>query len=271
MAKEKESKYEEFYHRFGSYLEEIREKTLVGDFWGKCGAVSLQQEIINRYKAYCRWDKIYKDNTSSIFPVELFSVASSTYYAASGNAGSRAKVSNLFLKLFWYWRGWRCLSAAEKLSDKFAGLNPMEIRSLGELDTRACILNKAGRRSEAASLLSHGIMRILTKQIGTKHDLCLFLIHEAEVIVGIRKYDKENKAEKNYEQAMELSEDEVAIPTLTRVRVMKSYGKFLAENKRINEAESVLGDALDLARDNKLHDQERKIKAIFETFKLAIR
>lgn len=262
MTREKESGYKKFHSNFGKYIEKIREKTLLGDFWGKNGAVSYQRKIINCCKAYCRRDnKLY---------LESFSMFSSTYYAANGNALSHIGQANLFSKPLWCWRAWRCLRKAEKYSDEFARLKPMEDMTLGELDVRACVLNKAGRRSEATSLLSHGIMKILTGQIGTKHDLCLFLIHEAEVIIGIRKYDKENKAEKNYQQAMKLSEDE-AVPALTKVRVMKSYGKFLVENKRIDEAESVLGDALDLARDNKLYDQERKIKAIFETFKLAIR
>ena len=159
---------------------------------------------------------------------------------------------------------------AEKLSDKFARLKPMEDMSLGELDVRACILNKSGRSNEALILISHGISRISTGQTGTKHDLCLFLIHEAEVIIGMRRYDKENKAEKNYQQAFRFLEEET-LPILTKVRVLKSYGKFLAENKRINEAESMLGNALDLAREDDLYDQERKIKAIFKTFNLAIR
>ena len=266
MIKEKEIEYKEFYSRYGRYVEEIREKTLLGDFWGKCGAVSIQKQIINFYRACCRWDKIYKDDTSSIFPVELFSMTSSTYYAASGNASSRAKKANLFLKPFWYWRGWRCLRAAEKLSDKFAKLMPMEDMSLGELDVRACILNKTGRQSEAQAFISHGIMKILTGQIGTKHDLCLFLIHEAEVIVSMRKYDKENKAETNYQQAIKLMEDR-AVPVLTRVRVMKSYGKFLIGVGRIIEAKDVMNKALILAEASDLNDQAVKIKALLGTLK----
>ena len=253
--KEGEINDKRFFWKFGKDVEKIREKTLLGDFWGKCGAVSIQKQILNFYRAYCRWDKkYYGGGTSSIFPVQLFSMASSTYYAASGNAGSRAKMSNLFPKVFWYWRAWRCLRKAERLSDKFAKLMLMEDMSLGELDTRACILNKTGRRKEAAALISHGIMKILTKQTGTKHDLCLFLIHEAEIITGMRKYDKENKAETNYKQAMKLSEDEgdEIIPVLTKVRVMKSYGKFLVTKGQSNDAEAVLGEALDLARSSGL-------------------
>ena len=266
MTKEKESEYKKFNSQFGRYVEEIRDKTLLGDFWGKCGAVSIQKQIIDFYRAYCRWDKIYKDNTSSIFPVELFSMTSSTYYAAGGNAGSRAKVSNLFLKPFWYWIAWRCLRKAEKLSDKFAGLRPMEDMSLGELDTRACILNKAGRQREACIFLNHGVKRILTGQVGTKHDLCLFLIHEAEIIAGMRRYDKENKAEKNYQQAFKLMENR-AVPVLTSVRIMKSYGKFLSGVDRITEAKEVLTKALILAEASDLNDQVVKIKALFGTLK----
>lgn len=270
MTREKENGYKEFYNQYGRYIEEIKEKTLSGNFWGECGAVSIQKQIIKFYRAYCRWDKIYKANTASIFPVELFSMTSSTYYTASGNALSRIGRSNLFSKTFWFWRAWRCLCKAEEYSDKFAKLKPMENMTLGELDTRACILNKTGRRSEAIGLLSHRVMKILTGQTGTKHELCLLLIHEAEIIAGMRKYDKENKAEKNYQQAMKLSENET-IPVLTKVRVMKSYGKFLVENKKINEAEIMLSDALDLAEDNKLHDQVSKIRAIFKDFKITRR
>ena len=228
--------------RLSNLGEKISDLTLIGLFWGKNGALALEKE---RLKINKRFEQHF---------IEYLSATSSTYYAASGNACSRAKVSNLFSKVFWYWRGWRCLRMAEKLSDKFARLRPMRDMSLGELDTRACILDKARRRNEALSLLSHGIMKILTGQIGTKHDLCLFLIHEAEVVAGMRKYDKENKAETNYKQAMKLSEDEgdEIIPVLTKVRVMKSYGKFLVTKGQSNDAEAVLGEALDLARSSGL-------------------
>ena len=239
--------------------EEISDLTLSGLFWGKYGALALEKKRLKINKRFRQFHF-----------TEFLSATSSTYYAAMGNAVSTAKNSPLFLKILWYWKAWRCLRAAEKLSDKFAILKRMEDMTLRELDMRACVLSKAGRQSEAHALISHGIMKILTGQIGTKHDLCLFLIHEAEIITSMRRYDKENKAEKNYAQALKLSEDE-SVPALTKVRVMKSYGKFLAENKRINEAESMLGNALDLARENNLYDQERKIKAIFKTFKLVIR
>lgn len=200
--------------RLSNLGEKISDLTLRGLFWDKKGALALEKERLKINKRF------------QFYFVEFLSAASSTYYAASGNAVSRAKKATLFHKPLWCWRAWVCLRAAKKYSDKFASLKKIEDMTLGELDVRACVLNKAGRRSEAANILSHGIMRILTKQIGTKHDLCLFLIHEAEVLVRIKRYDKENKAEKNYQQAMKLLEDEV-IPALTKVRVMKSYGKFL--------------------------------------------
>ena len=158
------------------------------------------------------------------------------------------------------------MRTAEKLSDKFAELTPMEDMSLGELDTRACILNKTGRQSEAQALISHGIMKILTKQIGTKHDLCLFLIHEAEIITSMRRYDKENKAETNYKQAIKLMEDRV-VPVLTSVRIMKSYGKFLSGVGKITEAKEVLTKALILAEASDLNDQAVKIKALLSILK----
>lgn len=252
----------------------IADLTLQGKFWGNSGALRLEEEFLMICKtsalAFADPEKLRISSLAPKIPAEFFSAISSTYYAASGNALSHIKQANLFSKLLWYWRAWRCLRKAEKYSDNFARKISLQIMSLGELDVRACILNKTGRQKEALSVVSHGIMKILTWQLGSKHDLCLFLIHEAEIITGMRKYDKENKAEKNYRQAMELTEDET-VPTLTKVRVMKSYGNFLAKNKRIDEAESVLGDALDLARENKFYDQERKIKATFKTFKLVIR
>ena len=69
---EKESKYKEFYSNFGKYAEEIREKTLLGDFWGKCGIVSYQKQLVNPFKAYRRWHKIYKYNSASIFQSNYF-------------------------------------------------------------------------------------------------------------------------------------------------------------------------------------------------------
>lgn len=264
MTEEKESRYEEFYSRFGGVLEEIRRKTLLGDFWGKYGAVSIQKQIVNFYRACCRRDKKLNDNRVYIIPVAfLFSAASSTYYAAGGNAFSHIGQvqADLFSMPLWFWRGWKCLRKAEKYSDEFAKLKPMKNMTLGELDTRACILSKRGRRNEAAGLLSHGIKEILTKQTGTKHDLCLFLVHESEIISSMRKYDKENKAEANYQQAMKLSEDE-AVPALTKVRVMKSYGKFLAGVDKVVEAKDVLNKGLVLAEENNLDDQVVKIKAL---------
>ena len=248
--------------KLSNLREKISELTLKGLFWGKNGALALEKEGSKINKRF------------GFHFTEFLSGISSTYYAASGNAVSLADgipfLVTVYFRIFWLWRAWRCLRKAEIFSDKFAALRRMEDMSLGELDTRACILNKRGRRNEALALISHGIMKILTGQIGTKHDLCLFLIHEAETITSMRRYDKENKTEKNYQQALKLSEDET-VPALTKVRVMKSYGKFLAENKRIDEAESMLGNALDLARENDLYDQERKLKAIFKTFNLAIR
>ena len=113
----------------------ISDLTLKGLFWGKNGANALEKERI----------KFSKNNASHWlnYP-EFLSAGSSTYYAAGGNASSRAKTSKLFSKVFWYWRAWRCLRAAEKLSDKFAMLKRMEDMALGELDTRSCVLNKSG-------------------------------------------------------------------------------------------------------------------------------
>lgn len=232
----------------------ISELTCKGLFWGENGAIAMEKERLKLNKAFGQ------------SPVELLSATSSTYYAASGNAASRARNSSLFLKIFWYFRAWKCLRRAEILSDKFAKLRLIEDMSLGELDVRACILNKAGRSNEALVYLNYGIMKIPTGQLGTKHDLCLFLIHETEIITGMRKYDKENKAEKNYQQAMKLSEDET-VPALTKVRVMKSYGKFLASIARITESKDMLREGLGLAEENKLFDQAVKIKALLASIK----
>lgn len=232
----------------------ISELTCKGLFFGKNGVIVMEKERLKLNRSFGQ------------SPVELLSAVSSTYYAASGNAVSRAKVSNLFLKPLWCWRAWRCLRKAEKYSDEFAKLKPMEDMSLGELDVRACVLHKSGRRDEAEELLSHGIMKILTGQLGTKHDLCLFLVHESEIISSIRKYDKENKVEKNYQQALKLSEDET-VPVLTKVRVMKSYGKFLADINRNYEAKHLLDQAYWLAEENDLNDQVVKIKALLASIK----
>lgn len=261
---ETNGKNKKFYHEYGRYLEEIKGKTLSGDFWGKNGALFYQDQTMLLFQKY---EKSCNDKTKFSIPVELFSMSSSNYYAANGNALSRIGQAGLFSKPLWCWRAWRCLRRAEKLSDKFASLKKMEDMTLGELDGRACILHKARRRNEAAGLLGHGIMKIIAQQMGTKHDLCLFLIHEAEILTEMKR---SNDARENYNQALGLLEDETIL-ALTKVRVLKSYGKFLAENKRINEAEDVLGDALNLARKNCLYDQERKIKTIFKTFKLVIR
>lgn len=244
------SKKEE--EHFQNLNKKIGELTSKGLFWGKNGAVALEKERIKLNKGLS-WYKF----------TELLSAASSTYYAASGNALSHIGIEQvgLFSTPLWFWRAWRCLRKAEKYSDKFARLKPMENMSLGELDTRACVLNKAGRRNEAAGLLSHGIMKILNEETGTKHDLCLFLIHEAEVLVRIKRYDKKDKAEKNYQQAVKLSEDET-VPALTKVRVMKSYGKFLANIGKIIESKDVLNKGLVLAEGNNLADQVVKIKAL---------
>lgn len=239
---------------FGEARKLIGNLTEKGKFWGRGEALCLEKRLINAG---------FFANKKPIIIAEMFSAASSTYYAANGNALSHIWQANLFSKSLWFWRAWRCLRKAEKYSDEFARLKRMEDMTLGELDTRACVLNKAGRRNEALVLLRHGIVKIPTKQIGTKHDLCLFLIHEAEIYGKMKKIVE---AENNYTKAIKF-----ALPDLTKVRVLKSYGKFLAENKRIDAAESLLGDALDLAMDNNLHDQEVKIKAIFKHFKLVIR
>lgn len=232
----------------------ISDLTLKGLFFGKNGALRLEKDRL----------KITKN--IGYFGWSWYGAISSTYYAASGNAVSVAKNNSLFLKLLWYWCAWRCFKKSLKISNKFSKFYGPPAMSLGELDVRACILNKAGRRNEAAGLLSHGIMKILTGQLGTKHDLCLFLIHEAEVIVWMRKYDKENKVEKNYQQAMKLTEDGT-VPILTMIRVMKSYGKFLTDINRNYEAKQLLNRAYFLAEENKLNDQAVKIKALLAGIK----
>lgn len=252
------SEYKEIFDKIkDDFRNLIGKLTCRGEFWGKGGSLFWEKTVSEIYKTF--GEEFY----------ELLSSSSSTYYAASGNAASRAKESGLYFKVLWYWNSWKCLRTAERLSDKFVSLKKMEDMSLGELDVRACILHKTGRRNEALKYLRQGLMM----QSGTKHDLCLFLIHEAEILAEMKACipgNDFNDAETNYIRARKLSKDEV-VPALTKVRVMKSYGKFLAENKKINVAEGILGEALDLARENHLYDQERKIKAIFKSFKLIIR
>ena len=64
--------------------------------------------------------------------------------------------------------------------------------------------------------------------------------------------------------------DEI-IPVLTKVRVMKSYGKFLVTKGQSNDAEAVLGEALDLARSSGLFDQVKKIKTVIKSLGFIIR
>ena len=152
---------------------------------------------------------------------------------------------------------------AEKLSDKFAGLRPMKDMSLGELDTRACVLHKSKRVEEARSYLIYGKVKVTKEQTGTKHDLCLFLVHEAEVLAEMKR--KED-ASKNYNQALELSEN-ATVSFLTKVRIMKSYGKFLSGAGKVIEAKDILNKALGLAEKNSLNDQAVKIKALLASIK----
>ena len=63
--------------RLNNLGEKISDLTLRGLFWGKNGALSLEKERL-------------KINRSHQFHfTEFLSAASSTYYAASGNAASR--------------------------------------------------------------------------------------------------------------------------------------------------------------------------------------
>lgn len=214
-----------------SIKESIREQTLSGEFWGKMGALSKEKICL-----------MHSRNLGGTFLMSNFSSASGTYYAASGNAVSRAKRSNLFSKLLWYWRAWKCLRKSEKFSDKFAALKEMKYMSCGELDTRACVLHKTKRRKEALSYLSYGIMKISTKQMGAKHDLCLFLIYEAEILAEMGKRDQ---ARRSYVQATKLSRVGTTIPKLTRIRVFKSYGGFLAAEGRNEDTEDIIRRSLD--------------------------
>lgn len=244
------SEYKEIFDKIkDDFRNLIGKLTCRGEFWGKGGSLFWEKTVSEIYKTF--GEEFY----------ELLSSSSSTYYAASGNAASRAKESGLYFKVLWYWNSWKCLRTAERLSDKFASLKKMEDMSLGELDVRACILHKSGRRNEALKYLRQGLIR----QTGTKHDLCLFLIHEAEVLVDIRRdkagYNGDEKAMENYKQAMKLTEDET-VPVSTKVRVMKSYGKLMEIHGETKEAVKILNNALTLAESNKLNDQAVKIKAL---------
>lgn len=232
----------------------IRKRTLKGLFFGVVGAARLEKGLLKIYKSF------------GVAPgADFFSAASSTYYAAMGNAFSRAKESGLFLKLLWRLRAWKCRRIAKKYSDKFAALKPMEKMTLGELDARACVLRKARRQREALGHLSHGIMRVSTKQEGTKHDLCLFLIHEAEILAETGKI---KEAEENYHDALRYAEDDVSL--LTKSRVWKSFGKFKARRGKLDEAEFALGKALCWSMKEKLFDQTQKITAIAKDYGITL-
>ena len=252
LTYEENKKIDEGLRKLEDLSGKISDLTCKGLFFGKNGALKLEKDRIKITKnigGYLGWSRL--------------SAISSTYYAASGNADSRAKVSNLFFKPFWYWIAWRCLRKAEKLSDKFAGLRPMKDMSLGELDTRACVLHKSKRVEEARSYLIYGKVKVTKEQTGTKHDLCLFLVHEAEVLAEMKR--KED-ASKNYNQALELSEN-ATVSFLTKVRIMKSYGKFLSGAGKVIEAKDILNKALGLAEKNSLNDQAVKIKALLASIK----
>ena len=256
----------------------IADLTLQGKFWGKDGALRLEEEFLMICKmARLRFatEKFRIPNFVPAITAEFFSAASSTYYTASANASAHAKQSaNLFSKLFWYWRAWICLRKAKKYSDKFAELKSIEDMTLGELDTRACVLNKCGRRQEALDYLSHGIMKLASTgidndpEVENKHDLCLFLIHKAEILLEMKNKDK--KAQEDYDRAIRLSDYEDEVPILTRVRVWKSYGKFSAETGYVDISKYALGKALFLAKKNGLSDQEQKILAIDKKYKLTL-
>lgn len=250
------------FKRLGKAISKL---TCKGFFWGKDGAIALEKERLKILSQYDLELFIKITNYEKCdFLISLLSAASSTYYAAHCNAIAIAEKAAIIYKPLWYWRAWISLRSASNNSDRFGGLVSLQKMTLKELGLRSIILEKTNRLAEARYVLEKGIIRFFEN----KDTTCLLLIRESEVLLKLRG---RRSCGNSLRQALELSKNEESVSLLTKAKVLTAYGKFLAEQKYLPEAEKALNSALELTVGNCLYEQTRKIKKTMRLFKLAIR
>ena len=231
----------EFMRRVAEEARAISDKTKTGNFWWRDGALRLEKVRLAREVS-----------------VWTLSAASSTYYAAAGNAGARAKKNPLWLlPAIW------CLIRSRLFSNELKRLNGNKLDGLDPavLDIRASICGKCwfwpGSHEEQFSCLEKAIDHP-DCPVETEALLCI-------QFGEIRRDNDVETAEGWYEDAFKLFDQ---VSPLTQVRMFRSRARFYRRLKKYSAAVEDLEEAQQLAGRNKLHDQVQKIDRELAAFYL---
>ncbi len=142
--------------------------------------------------------------------------------------------------------------------------------NVGELDVRATILRKASifHRAERRTQAMECIVKALSQEGIAPHSRVLLMIGKADLLAAIFDIWGANDI---YQEALKMKDQ---IDAATRVRLLKAYAKFLIEHiirRRPglrckpdikDQARNLLKRAKELAKENGLGDQIKKIIAI---------
>src|SRR5581483_3527727 len=123
---------------------EIYKKTWTEEFWGHNGAIHLARELY------------YELHT----PEALMGLAS-TYYAAAGNAGAKAKSGNPASRFYWFIVALVCSIRALFSSSKVEGQVGLSNMTADQLDVRASILERVSLRGAAVSRINTALLKKL--------------------------------------------------------------------------------------------------------------
>jgi tetratricopeptide (TPR) repeat protein len=220
--------------------QELSKLTWAGKLWGRNGAI--------------RWSrKRYKILEELGREAEALSALSSTYYTAAGQALARGEGLRV---LWWLPVAIWCLMRANLLSDRLERLLGLSRMSSEELDCRARITFKAWRYKKALACTREA----LSRQDLAPDTRALLLMGLAEILEALNKSGQmSSEVERIYNEIVSLC---THLKPTTEVRIMKSYGEYLLNWDYPVEAEGILVQAIDVAREHKLGDQEIKIAPI---------
>ncbi len=222
----------------GQYDElstQIGRATLAGNFFGYFSATELEKQ---RFKLVRKWAKKQKDKRAL---ADAESAASSTYYAASGNARANGKTFRAVRYLLW------AAYYSNGAVDSAGGIKNL---STNQLDVRASICRKMWCLGQARDCVAEA----LSRDDITDETRVLLLLHQARD----RRW---RGAREKFEEIDDIVK-RGTVPALTRVRASRAKLSYWKKIKiDLIFIEGLEAETLALAKAAKLEDQVVKIRA----------
>ncbi|OGG47144.1 hypothetical protein A2671_01970 [Candidatus Kaiserbacteria bacterium RIFCSPHIGHO2_01_FULL_49_13] len=235
--------------------KEISEKTWSGQFWGSQGAVELERRRFNLSKR--------EGGEAS-----AFGAASSTYYAAAGNAYARFKKAPW--QFWWAYRAFILRGYAVWLSDQIELKKGVTNMTPDELDVRQSILRRVKRYKEAKKCVHEALGR---KNVA-RHTKALLLIGQIDLefnkpsdkyeSVGDSARDRARsitQIESWLEQAEKCAYEVRSSNPHQAARIFRNCAMWRDRLNQEGRAEVLRRQASDLADIRHLKDQRLKIDA----------